>query len=114
LTYESYSKERNEMEKPYLLLDTEITASVVAKKTFTSTVKSNFPIRFVKMDILDKDGNVVATKLKNNMPDSRTVSLRNSFSSIFDGLGSGDYTLVLTAGISRGSGELARVDFTLN
>lgn len=114
LTYESYSKERSEMEKPYLLLDTEITASVVAKKTFTSIVKSNFPIRFVKMDILDKDGNVVATKLKNNMPDSRMVSLRNSFSSIFDGLGSGDYTLVLTAGISRGSGELARVDFTLN
>lgn len=114
VTYESYEKDRSEMEKPYLLLDDEISASILAKKTFSSTVKSNFPLRFVKVDILDKDNNVVSTKLKNNMADTRSIPLRNHFSGVFDKVPSGEYTMVLTAGISRGSAELARVDFTYN
>lgn len=113
ITYESYEKDRSEMEKPYLLLDDEISASILAKKAFSSSVKSNFPIRFVKVDILDKDNNVVSSKLKNNMPDARSVPLRNHFSGVFEGVNSGEYTMVLTAGISRGSTELARVEFTL-
>lgn len=113
VTLESYEKDRSEMEKPYLLLDDEISASILAKKSFSSTVKSNFPIRFVKVDILDKDNNVVSSKLKNNMEDSRTIPLRNHFSGLFDKVPSGEYTMVLTAGISRGSTELARVEFTL-
>ena len=114
VTLESYSKDRSEMEKPYLYLDSEIKPEILAKKTFSSTVKSNFPIRFVKIDILDKSGNVVASKMKNNMDDSRSVTLRNSFTSLFNGVPAGDYTLVLNAGISRGSAEFARVDFSLN
>lgn len=114
ITLESYEKDRSELEIPYLLLDSEITAGVLAKKAFSSIVKSNFPIRFVKVDILDENGNLVSQKMKNNMADSRVLALRNSFSSVFDGLENGDYTLVLTAGISRGSAELARVEFTFN
>jgi hypothetical protein len=113
VTYESYEKDRSEMEKPYLLLDDEISASILAKKTFSSTVKSNFPIRFVKVDILDKDNNVVSTKLKNNMEDTRSIPLRNHFSGVFNKVPNGEYTMVLTAGISRGSTELARVEFTI-
>ena len=69
ITFESYEKDRSEMEIPYLLLDSEITPGVLAKKTFTSNVKSNFPIRFVKVDILDENGNVMVQRLKNNMAD---------------------------------------------
>lgn len=114
ITLESYEKDRSEMEIPYLILDEEITPAVLAKKTFSGSVKSNFPLRFVKAELLDKDGNVVSVKMKNNMADSRVISLRNHFASLFDGIENGEYTLVLTAGISRGSAELARVEFVCN
>lgn len=112
ITLESYEKDRSELEIPYLLLDTEIPSTVLSKKTFSGNVKSNYPIRFVRAELLDKDGNSVAVKLKNNMADSRNIPLRNHFSGLFDNLENGEYTMVLTAGISRGSAELARVEFT--
>lgn len=114
VTYESYEKDRSEMEKPYLLLDKEITSEMLAKKTVSSAViKSNFPIRFVKIEILDKDNNVVSSKLKNNMDDTRNIPLRNQIAGLFNNVPDGEYTLVITAGISRGSTEFARVDFKL-
>lgn len=112
LTLESYSKSRSEMEVPYILLDQEIKPEILAKKTFSSAVRSNFPIRYVQVDILNKDGVVVASKLKGNMEDTRGVPLRNSFTDVFDGLESGTYTLVVSAGIAIDSTELQRVEFT--
>lgn len=112
LTLESYSKSRNEMEIPYIGLDDEISAELLKKGSFSSTVKSNFPIRYVQLDVLNKDGVVVASQIKGNMEDSRAVPLRNHFSKLFEGVESGDYTLVCSAGIAIDSCELQRVDFT--
>lgn len=113
VTLKSYEMSKSEMELPYILLDKEVTSEVLAKGAFSSSVKSNFPIRFVNVDILDKDGKVVSTGIKGDLHSTYNVALRNSFLTVFDGLEKGvEYTFVLTAGISRGSAELARVDFT--
>ena len=114
LTLESYSKPRSEMEIPYIALDIELDSAVLAKKTFNnSVVSSNFPIRYVQIDILD-GSKIVTSKQKIDMVDSRKVVLRNAFGSLFEGLESGKkYTLVLSAGIAIDSCELTRVDFTL-
>ena len=116
LTLESYSKPRSEMEVPYIALDSEIDPAVLAKKMFNSSVvSSNFPLRYVQVDILDDAGKKVTSKLKIDMTDSRKVILRNAFSGIFEELESGNkYTLVLSAGIAIDSCELQRVEFTLN
>lgn len=104
------------MEVPYIALDSEIDPAVLAKKMFNSSVvSSNFPLRYVQVDILDDAGKKVTSKLKIDMTDSRKVILRNAFSGIFEELESGNkYTLVLSAGIAIDSCELQRVEFTLN
>ena len=114
LTLASYSKTRGEMEAPYIILDKEIDTAILAKGAFSSSVKSNFPIRYVRLDILDKDGKIVKTEIKGDMSDTRAVPLRNHFSKLFDGVEAGDYTLVCSAGIAIDSVELQRVDFTYN
>ena len=116
LTLESYSKPRSEMEVPYIALDNELDPAVLSKKLFNNAVVcSNFPIRYVQIDVLNEGGEKVTSKFKIDMVDSRKVILRNAFSSLFEGLESGKkYTLVLSAGIAIDSCELQRVDFTLN
>ena len=113
LTLESYSKPRSEMEVPYILLDEAIKPEVLAKKTFNGAVRSNFPLRYVQLDIVDKSGVVVSSMIKGDMADTRSVPLRNHFSDLFKDVKPGDYTLVVTGGIAIDSAELARVDFTL-
>ena len=114
LTLESYSKSRSEMEVPYIALDKDLDPTLLSKKSFNSAVKSNFPLRYVQIDILDEASNLVTTKYKMNMEDSKTVVFRNCFSTLFDGLTSGSkYTLVVSAGIAIDSCELTRVEFTL-
>lgn len=113
-TLKSYNKSLEEMEVPYIALDSEITSGVLEKKLFTSTVKSNFPIRFVRAEVFDKSGKVIVTQEKGDSLKTYKLPLRNHFVSIFDKLESGEYTFVLKAGISAGDAELARVDFTYN
>lgn len=113
ITLESYSKTKSDMEIPYLALDSEITSAILGKKVMSGSVKSNFPIRFVKVDILNSDGEIVISKLKNNMENTRTLPLRNHFTSVLTDIEAGNYTMVLTAGISISSAELARVDFSV-
>lgn len=115
ITLKSYSKPLSEMEVPYIVLDNEITPSVLAKGTFSSNVKSNFPLRFVRIEILDKSGKTVVFDEQGDLQDVYKMALRNKFGSIFDELTKGEeYTLVLTVSISPGNAELARVDFTYN
>lgn len=114
LTLPIYSKSLSELEVPYIVLDNEITASVLSKGAFSSSVKSNFPLRYVIVEILDKSGNVVAVKDPGNLQDVYSMSLRNKFADVFNDLANGEYTFVLKVGISRGNVELARVDFTYN
>lgn len=114
ITLEIYNKDKSECEIPYLYLDKEITPSVLAKETAVSTVKSNFPIRFVKIELLDREGKHVKDVVVHDLHNTRTVSLRSHMPKLFKGLENGDYTLVLTSGIAIGNAELARVDFTYN
>ncbi len=115
LTLEAYDKPRNEMEAPYLGIDAEITSSILSKGAITGMVKSNFPLLFVRCEILDKEGNVVVSEEKGNLYKTQKMNLRNEFSGLFSTLEKGkDYTFVLKAGISPGNTEFARVDFTYN
>lgn len=114
ITVPGFNKPLNEVEVPYLGIDNEVTADVLSKGVFTGTVKSNYPLRFVRVDIVDKDGNKVVTREKGDILRVFAFPLRNHFATVFDGLENGEYTLVLTAGISAGNAELARVDFTYN
>lgn len=112
ITLEIYNKDKSECEIPYLYLDKEITPAVLAKETAVSTIKSNFPIRFMKAELFDKEGNSVKNIVVHDLHDTRSINLRNNISKLFDGLENGDYTFVLTSGIAIGNAELARVDFT--
>ncbi len=114
ITVPNYNKPIEEIEVPYIGIDNEVTSSVLAKGVFNSTVKSNYPIRFIRVDILDKGGNVVISREKGDILRVFSFSLRNHFTAVFDELANGEYTFVLTAGISAGNVELARVDFTYN
>lgn len=114
ITLEIYNKDKSECEIPYLYLDKEITPEVLAKETAVSTIKSNFPIRFIKAELLDKEGNFVKDLVVHDMTNTKSITLRNHISKLFDGLENGEYTFVLTSGIAIGNAELARVDFTYN
>lgn len=113
VTFEIYNKERSQCEIPYLLLDEEITAKQVEKGVIGSKVESNFPIRYVYLDVYSKDGQLVKREKKYDMADKFKVVLRNPSTALVSNLEKGEYTFVLTAGIARGSAELARVDFTI-
>ena len=114
ITLEIYNKDKSECEIPYLYLDKEITPEILAKGTSSSSVKSNFPIRFVKAELLDKNGNSVKHVVIHDMATVRSLPLRNHITPLFNNLETGEYTFVLTAGIAIGNAELARVDFTYN
>lgn len=105
--------ENPETELPYLALDTEITAAVLAKKTVTGVVSSNYPLKHVYMTVYNSNGIAVNQQVIGGMDDSFKVSLRSKASGLFDGLAAGNYTFVVDAGIALGSAELCRVDFTV-
>lgn len=114
-TLKAYSKPTSEMEVPYLGIDTEITSDVLSKGVISGMVKSNFPIHYVRVQILDKEGNEVFFKENGELYNKTKYSLRNYFGTVFDELEKGkEYTLILMAGIAPGNAELARVDFTYN
>lgn len=112
VTFEIYSKDISECEVPYITLDNEIVPVQIQKGVLASTVKSNFPIRYVHLDVYTKSGEFVKRTKAYDMAKQYTVGLRNYSKDLVEGLGNGDYTLVVSAGIARGSAELARVDFT--
>lgn len=111
VTLEIYSKNIGECEVPYITLDTEITVPQIQKNALGSTVRSNFPIRYVHLDIYTKDGIFVKRAKAYDMATAYAVNLRKYSMTLTEGLENGDYTLVVSAGIARGSAELARVDF---
>lgn len=112
VTLEIYNKHISECEVPYITLDNEITVAQITKGSIGANVKSNFPIRYVHLDILDKSGVLVKREKAYDMAKSYGVGLRKYSMNLPEGLENGDYTFVLTAGIACGSAELARVDFT--
>ncbi len=112
ITLEAYSKDRTDMECPYVGLDTEITAEMLAKGEFAGTIKSNFPILYASVDVLDENGSKVAYVENGNLYNIREVEV-SSLSAVFDQLESGrTYTFVLKGGLARGTAELVKVSFT--
>lgn len=105
--------ETPETELPYLALDDEITPSVLAKKTLSGTVSSNYPLKHVYLNIYNADGILVKQQVVGGMDDTFKVSLRTKATGLFDGLAAGNYTFVVDAGIALGSDELCKVEFTL-
>lgn len=97
---------------PYIGLDTEITAGILEKGTLTGTISSNYPIRFIHINLYKKDGPLVSNVVYNGEFDTRKVNLRKYASGIFtDGMTAGEYTLEVLAGVSRGYAEIAKVNF---
>ncbi|MBQ4117126.1 MAG: hypothetical protein IJN17_08835 [Clostridia bacterium] len=97
---------------PYIGLDTEITAGILEKGTLTGTITSNYPIRFIHINLYKKDGTLVSNVVYNGEFDTRKVNLRKYASDIFtDGMTEGEYTLEVLAGVSRGYAEIAKVNF---
>lgn len=112
VTLEIYSKDPSTCELPYIYLDKEIPEAQIQKGSIASTVKSNFPIRFVHLDIYKKSGEFVKREMAYDMAKNYSVNLRKYSMPLTDGLESGEYTLVVTAGIAIDSAELGRFDFT--
>lgn len=94
------------------MLDNEITEEQIQCGVLSSTVKSNFPIRYVYLDVYNKSGELVKRSMAYDMASKFTVNLRNYSMPIIENLENGEYTFVATAGIAIDSAELARVDFT--
>lgn len=113
VTFEIYNKERSQCEAPYLLLDKEITAKQVENGVIGSNVESNFPIRYVYLDVYSKDGQLVKREKKFDMASEFKVVLRKPSTALVSDLEKGEYTFVLTAGIASGNAELTRVDFAI-
>ena len=112
VTLEIYDKDITECELPYILLDNEITEEQIQCGVLSSTVKSNFPIRYVYLDVYNKSGELVKRSMAYDMASKFTVNFRNYSMPIIENLENGEYTFVATAGIAIDSAELARVDFT--
>jgi len=99
---------------PYLALDEEITADMLAKGNLGGIVSSDYPINYMHLTIYNKAGKIVNRIVVNNPYDGRKEGLRKHSINLFnDSLKAGtEYTFVLDAGIARGNAELCRVDFT--
>jgi len=102
------------LKKKYLYLDKKISASGLGKGNINGTIVSNFPIRFVRFEILDKNGEIVKLHYVQDMASKYRIQLSEHATDVLGDLASGDYTLVLKAGIAIGSDEFCRIDFTKN
>ena len=100
---------------PYITLDAENKPEILAKGMVVGNVKSNYPLRYVVLEVFDKDGNTVKEyTVRGNMTDYAYGLRKFSYNLFGSGLEKGDYTFVLTAGIALGEHEFERVDFSVS
>lgn len=99
---------------PYITLDAENKPNVLAKNTLAGNVRSNYPLRYVVLEIFDENGNIAKEYTVRGLMDDYAYGLRKYSINLFgDGLEKGNYTFVLTAGIAIGEYEFERVAFTV-
>ena len=99
---------------PYITLDAENKPNALAKSMLMGNVRSNYPLRYVVLEIFDKDGNIEKEYTVRGLMDDYVHGLRKySFNLFGNGLEKGDYTFVLTAGLAMGEYEFERVNFTV-
>lgn len=114
VTLYCYGKPRSMVNVPYLYLEKEIKREQLEDKTFgENRVRSNFPLRYVRISIFDYSGRFILTREKGDIANTYEISLEDEFGDALSSLEQGNYTLKLKAGIARGSHEFAQVDFEL-
>lgn len=99
---------------PYITLDSENKPNTLAKNTLAGNIRSNYPLRYVVLEVFDRNGNIAKEYTIRGLMTDYAYGLRKySFNLFGDGLGKGDYTFVLTAGLAIGEYEFERIDFTV-
>ncbi|MBQ6702950.1 MAG: hypothetical protein IJN17_08375 [Clostridia bacterium] len=99
---------------PYITLDVENTPNVLAKGQLLGNVRSNYPVRYVILEVLGENGEVVKEYTVRGQMNDYAFGLRKYSYNLFgDGLEKGNYTFVMTAGIAAGEIEFERVAFTV-
>ena len=99
---------------PYITLDAENTPNVLAKKMISGNVRSNYPVRYVVLEIFDEKGEIAKEYTVRGQMNDYAFGLRKYSYNLFgDGLEKGNYTFVMTAGIAAGEVEFERVEFTV-
>lgn len=100
---------------PYIGLEEGNKDSNLSNKILTGVVRSNYPLRYVVLEILDENGEIVKEYTARGEMNDYTMGLRKHSKNLFgDGLEKGNYTFVMTAGIAAGETEFERIDFTVS
>lgn len=114
VTLYNYEKPRDEVELPYICLEKEIKAEELEKRTFgDNAVRSNFPIRYVRIRVYNQEGEEVLSKTKGDMARTFEVNLEEEFAESVASLEKGKYTLKLDGGLARGNVDFAKVEFEI-
>lgn len=112
LTFEAYETGISHI--PYITLSDEITPSMLAKASLVGDVRSNYPLRYVVLEILDENGETVREYISRGGMKDYGVGLRKCMFPFFgDTLEKGEYIFVLTAGIAMGEYEFERLQFSV-
>ena len=110
MTLEVY--QTNKSVVPYLALDRFPSAENLGKGKLSGVVSSDYPITYVYMKLYDKAGNLVSKAEYHERYGAFAVALAEYSEALFnEKVTTGEYTLVIEAGLHRGDAELYRVDF---
>jgi len=112
ITYEVY--ETGVTHVPAVVLDRKTEASSLGNKRVWGNIISNYPLRYVVMEVLNKDGSTASQRILRGQMNTRELNLVPEAANLFKDVKPGDYTFVLTAGLAMGEYEFERIDFTLN
>lgn len=99
---------------PYITLDVENQPNVLAKKMVNGNVRSNYPVRYVCLEIFDEKGEIAKEYTVRGAMNDYAFGLRKYSNNLFgEGLEKGKYTFVMTAGIAAGEVEFERIEFNV-
>ncbi|MBQ4116762.1 MAG: hypothetical protein IJD37_05235, partial [Clostridia bacterium] len=99
---------------PYITLDTENSPTALAKGMLVGNVRSNYPVRYVILEVLNENGEVTKEYTVRGQMNDYAYGLRKYSYNLFGkGLEKGNYTFVMTAGIAAGEVEFERIPFTV-
>ena len=99
---------------PYITLDAENSATAIAKGMISGNIRSNYPVRYVVLEILNENGEIAKEYTVRGAMNDYVFGLRKYSYNLFgSGLEKGNYTFVMTAGIAAGEVEFERIPFTV-
>lgn len=84
------------------------------KNGITGTITSTFPLSYAKISVRDKDGKLVTSALKYDLPKCYFIDLSELNEELaLSTLDKGTYTLTIRAGIARGGVDFESFEFTV-